>query len=164
MINDLQESESEHIVALDSVKLQASEIDNISPSSSPPTKGPKLGCVQCGRHFKEIKDLEIHVRYHERWKLIIVKTPHPVLKQVKDYDEGLMSNDAGIEDESKCNLEEVVDTVSPDPGVPPFFWVQTPRPVPYEGGGLVTRTPQAKHYGGSDRMDAILLIQRQNGT
>ena len=55
-----------------------------------------------------------------------------------------MSNDAGIEDESKYNLVEVVETVSPDPEVPPFFWVQTPKPVLYEGGRVVTRTPQVK--------------------
>ena len=81
---------------------------------------------------------------HESWKSNIVKTPNPVLKQVRDYAERLMSNNAGIEDESKYNLEEEVDTVSPDPEVPPFFWVQTPKPVLYEGGGVVTRTPQVK--------------------
>ena len=97
---------SEHIVALDSAKVQTT----ISPSSSPPTKGPKLGCVQCGRIFKYVNDLDMHVRNHNKWKLNIVKTPNPIQKQDEDFDK-LMCNDAGIEVESKDFLEEAVNTI-----------------------------------------------------
>ena len=91
----------------------------------------------------------MHVRKHETWKSKVIKTPIPVSKQDKYYDENLMSNDAGIESdaESEYNQEEVVDTASPE--VPPFFWVQTPVKEPgatvqHEAAGLVTRTPQVK--------------------
>ena len=87
---------SEHIVALDSAKLHKT----ISPSSSPPTKGPKLGCVQCGKCLRTVQDLDVHVKNHEIWKQNIVKTPNPTPRQGEDVEK-LMCNDAGIEVESK---------------------------------------------------------------
>ena len=115
---------SEHIVALDSAKLQTT----ISPSSSPPTKGPKLGCVQCGRHFKNIKELDVHVKNHAKWKLNIVKTPNPIRNQDAD-SEKLMCNDAGIEAEPKDFLEEATNTESSDPQVPRIFGFRPPGRV-----------------------------------
>ena len=101
-----------HIVALETAKLVKNK-DNLSPTSSPPTKKEKMACVTCGRQFSGQKYLNDHMKRHLQWAANVRRTPG-AKPRLEETEEELMINDTGIEVGSKEFLDEIINAICPE--------------------------------------------------